>query len=214
MKVGLATRQGPTYQERLRVRATYKHAIRSAKKAPKQAVWNRLHSAMESQDKNSFWKWWRSIYGKNKNQFAPAVDGHSTKEGISNVFQEAFQKNSQPNNSVKVEELNNEFNQKYAQFSASHAENCDCSQHFVTLDMMIDAICGMTPGKSPDDDGLHAEHFQNAPLLLLVKLTSLFNFDLELLFPSSRIGKGTRVKSTITGESRFHPCFPKCSNMF
>ena len=38
-------RQGPTYLERLRVRAAYKHAIRLAKKGPKQAAWNRLHTA-------------------------------------------------------------------------------------------------------------------------------------------------------------------------
>ena len=87
-------RQGPTYQERLRVRATYKHAIRMAKKVPKDATWNRLHTAMETNNTNSFWKHWRSIYGKNKSQFSPVVDGHSTKEGIANVFQEAFQKNS------------------------------------------------------------------------------------------------------------------------
>ena len=39
-------RQGPTYLERLRVRAAFKNSIRLAKKAPKQASWNRLHSAI------------------------------------------------------------------------------------------------------------------------------------------------------------------------
>ena len=186
-------RQGPTYQERLRVRASYKNAIRLAKKAPKQATWNRLHTAMESQDKDSFWKWWRSIYNKNKSQFAPVVDGHSSKEGIANAFQSAFQKNSQPNDPDKVEQLNNEFNQNYPGFSASHAENCDCSQYSVTLDMMIDTVCGMTPGKSPDDDGLHAEHFQNAPLVLLIKLTSLFNFMLAHAYVPSQFRFGTII---------------------
>lgn len=171
-----------TYQERLRVRASYKNAICVAKKAPKQAIWNRLYTNMETHDTNSFWRHWRSIYGKNKSQFSPVVDGHSTKEGISDVFREAFQKNSRPNNMDKVEELNNRFNRSYAVFSAKHDDNCDCSEHLVTLDMMIDAICGMTQGKSPDDDGLHAEHFQNAPLILLIKLTSLFNYMLAHAF--------------------------------
>ena len=59
--------------------------------------------------------------------------------------------------------------------------------------MMIDAICGMTPGKSPDDDGLHAEHFQNAPLVLLIKLTSLFNFMLSHAFVPSQFRFGTII---------------------
>ena len=73
-------RQGTTYLERLRVRAAYKNALRQAKKAPKQAAWNRLHSAMATQDTDSFWKWWRSIYNKNKSQLSPVVDGHSSRE--------------------------------------------------------------------------------------------------------------------------------------
>ena len=186
-------RQGPTYQERLRVRATYKNAIRIAKKAPNQATWNRLHTAMETNNTDSFWKHWRSIYGKNKSQFSPVVDGQSTKEGIANVFKEAFHKNSQPNNQDKVDDLNNRFNQNYAQYSANHANNCDCSEYCVTLDMMIDAICGMTPGKSSDDDGLHAEHFQNAPLVLIIKLTSLFNFMLSHAFVPSQFRFGTII---------------------
>ena len=58
-------RQGHTYLERLRVRATYKNAIRREKKATKQTAWNHLHVAMEMQDTNSFWKYWRSVYSKN-----------------------------------------------------------------------------------------------------------------------------------------------------
>ena len=79
-------RQGPTYLERLRVRAAYKNAIRLAKKAPNQSAWNKLHSAMETQDTNSFWSWWRSVYGKNNTQFPPVVDGQSSKQGIANAF--------------------------------------------------------------------------------------------------------------------------------
>ena len=143
-------RQGPTYQERLRVRDAYKNSIRAAKKAPKRAAWNRLHSAMESQDTDSFWKWWRSIdMAKKKSHFAPVVDGHFTKEGIASEFQVSFQKNSQPNNPVRVDELNSQFNRRYAKFAVNHADNCNCAQDCVTLALMIDAICCMTLGKKP-----------------------------------------------------------------
>ena len=91
-------RQGPTYLERLRVRASYKNAIRLAKKAPKQAVWNRLHSAMAVQDTDSFWKYWCSVYCKNKSRTPPVVDGQSSKEGIACAFQKSFEANCKPNN--------------------------------------------------------------------------------------------------------------------
>ncbi len=192
-------RQGPTYQERLRVRAAYKNAIRLAKKAPKQAAWNRLHTAMVNQDTDSFWKWWRSVYGKNKSQFSPVVDGQSTKEGIANAFQNTFMENSNPNNRDKVEELNSQFQEKYAQLCIDHTQNCDCAQYNLTLDATIDTIIGMKRGKSPDDDGLNAEHFQNGPLILFIRLTSLFNFMLIHAFVPKQLrfnSEGSRFVST------------------
>ena len=48
-------RQGATHMECLRVRSTYKRAIRAAQRAPKQDSWNHLHSAMEQNDTNGFW---------------------------------------------------------------------------------------------------------------------------------------------------------------
>ena len=186
-------RQGHTHRERLRVRAAYKNAIRLAKKAPKQAAWNRLHSAMENQDTGSFWKWWRSVYGKNKSQFSPVVDGQSSKDGIANAFQKTFMENSKPNNRDKVDELNTQFHEKYAQLQTDHAQNCDCAQYNLTLDNTIDAILSMKQGKSPDDDGLQAEHFQNGPLILLIKLTSLFNFMLIHAFVPKQFRLGTII---------------------
>ena len=186
-------RQGPTYMERLRVRAAYKNAIRLAKKAPKQAAWNRLHSAMETQDTGSFWKCWRSVYSKKASNFPPVVDGHSSKTGIASAFQRSFQANSKPNNLTKVEELNSKFNEKHREYSLNHAQNCDCAQFNISLDTMIDAVFNMRQGKSPDDDGLQAEHFQNGPLILLLKLTSLFNYMLAHSHVPSQFRLGTII---------------------
>ena len=49
----------------------------------------------------------------------------------------------------------------------------------------------MTQGKSPDDEGLHAEHFQYAPFILFIRLTSLFNFMLAHAFVPSQFRFGT-----------------------
>ena len=175
------------------MRAAYKNAIRQAKRAPKQAAWNRLHVAMEAQDTNSFWKWWSSVYNKNKRQPASVVDGQSSAEGIAGAFQTAFQQNCQPNNQAKVDSLNSQFHDDYGHFCQNHSLNCDCAQYTVSLDTVIDAIYGMRPGKSPDDDGIHAEHFQNGPLVLFIRLASLFNVMLSHAFVPSQFRFGTMI---------------------
>ena len=68
-------RQGAIYDERLRVRAAYKHAIRSAQRAPKQQTWDKLHSTLAENDTDSFWKSWKRIYSKNNCHLAPVVNG-------------------------------------------------------------------------------------------------------------------------------------------
>ena len=186
-------RQGPTYQERLRVRAAYKCAIRLAKKSPKQKAWNRLHTAMEAQDNDSFWKWWKSIYNKNKTPLPPVVDGQSSKAGIASAFQRSFEANCNPNNVTKVEELNSRFTDKYQEYSTNHTQCCDCDQHIISLDTTIDAVFSMKQGKSSDDDGIQSEHFQNAPLILFIKLTSLFNFMLAHSYVPSHFRFGTII---------------------
>ena len=105
--------QGPTHLERLRVRAAYRRAIRNAQKAPKQASWNRLHTAMEHCDSNGFWHSWKSLYNKNNSGFAPMVDGCTSKTAIAESFKKAFQRNSQPNNVSKVEQLTSRFINQY-----------------------------------------------------------------------------------------------------
>ena len=184
-------KQGPTYQERLRVRAAYKNSIRMAKRSSKQTAWNRLHSAMESEDTTSFWRWWKSIYGNGKCQTASVVNGTSSKEGIAKAFQTAFQENSKPNNAERVKKLDSDFREKHEEFSANHAQNCDCNMHTITLENTIDAVFEMKPGKSSDDDGINAEHFQNGPLILYIKLSSLFNHMLKHAFVPNQFRFGT-----------------------
>ena len=44
---------GLIHQERLRARASYRRAIRAAQRAPKQAAWNRMHTAMADKDNSN-----------------------------------------------------------------------------------------------------------------------------------------------------------------
>ena len=128
---------------------------------------NRVHSSLAQQDKSRFWPAWRRIYNKNKNSHSPIVDGISSKQGIANAFKHCFQKNSKPNNLVKVDELNHEFSTAFNDYVHKHNANCDCKTSYVSLANVIDALGEMKCGKSADEDLISVEHLINAPLNFL-----------------------------------------------
>ena len=174
--------QGPINAERLRVHANYKRAIRAAQRAPKQQSWDRLHSSLAEEDTDSFWKAWRKLYNKNKSHLAPVVNGCSDKADIANTFKESFSKNAQPNNKENVEKLNSKFAEKYSSYVANHDKACNCNSFCITPLNVIDAISSMKPGKCADAVGISAEHFQHAPLNMIIRLASLFNLMLKHAF--------------------------------
>ena len=168
-------RSGPTCTERLRVRSLYKCALRSAQRQPKLDAWNDLHSAMECDDTNSFWNSWRVIYNNKSDQFAPVVDGCSSKSAIATAFSKSFQSNCEPNNKKDVDDLDKHFSERYVEFNANHESSCNCSQYEVSVELLLDIVCSLKNGKCADEDGIHAEHFKYAPYNFLSRLTKLIN---------------------------------------
>ena len=122
---------------------------------------------------NQFCSSWRKIYNKNNTPFAPVIDGCSDKNTIADTFRRVFESNCEANNQEKVDNLNSRFSDMYNKLNESHQEKCNCSQYKVTVEMVIDATCSMKNGKCSDDEKIHAEHFQNAPLSFLVRMTKL-----------------------------------------
>ena len=167
-------RSGPTFTERCRVRSRYKCAIRKAQRDDKQEAWDKLHSAMATDDTTYFWKSWRSIYNKNCSQFPPVVDGCSDKKAIAEAFRQSFQSNSEPNNSGKVKNLEDEFVNEYKIFNEIHLSECNCERYDITVESVIEAICSLKSGKCGDDEGINAEHFHNAPYNFILRLSKLF----------------------------------------
>ena len=168
-------RSGPTNAERIRIRSFYKRSIREAQRLPRQDAWNKIHTSMENDDKNGFWNSWRSLYNKHNSQFAPVVEGCSSKAAIADAFRQSFQANSKPNNDNKVNELNERFASRYEQYDAIHNNNCTCSDYKASLKGVIDAICSMQSGKCADEENVQAEHFKFSSLNFLERLTILFN---------------------------------------
>ena len=168
-------RQGPTNDERLRIRAAYKRAIRAAQRAPKQKAWDRLHTSLAANNTDTFWKTWRKVYNKNKSHLPPVVEGCSSGVDIANCFKNSFQKNSIPNNSENVERLNQRFASQYNAYVDSHNTACDCKSVYITPTQLMDALLNMKTGKSADGEGIFAEHLHYAPLLMFKRLSSMFN---------------------------------------
>ena len=179
--------------ERLRVKAAYKRALKDAQRAPKQESWNRLHTAMTSNDTDKFWKSWRKLYAKNKSHLPPVVDGNSSEVAIAESFRRSFESNAQPNDKQKVKEVDEKFSSAYEDLCSTHETNCNCHEYEFTLESVLDAVFSLKTGKSMDDDGIGAEHFLNAPYNLFVALTELFNAMLRHSFTPKQFKLGTIV---------------------
>ena len=182
--------QGPIHLERMRVRADYRRALKAAQLAPKQAMWDKIHTSMESNDTHQFWNSWKQLYAKNKSLFAPMVDGKTAKSDIADVFKNCFQSNSEPNNAEKVEELKAQFVVQYANYSQCHMESCDCNNYSISVEDVFEAISSMKTGKCADEMGVNAEHFLYAPFSLLKRLATLFNQMLRHGFVPSQFRYG------------------------
>ena len=167
-------RSGATNDERLRVKATYKRAIRSAQRAPNQASWNKLHGNFVQKNTTYFWKEWKQLYNSNKSSLHTVVNGVSSKEEIAESFKGHFVKTSKPNNRNKVDDLKEIFRKEYDETCQSHT-NCTCSSHAVSLSTVLDACFSLKKGKCSDDSHISAEHYFNAPLTLFDRLQCLFN---------------------------------------
>ena len=88
---------GPIHAECIRVKTSYKQAIKTAQRGCKQALWNKLHDAMAEDDTTNFWNSWRTLYNNSSSQYAPVVNCCSEKQAIAKAFQQSFQANSVPN---------------------------------------------------------------------------------------------------------------------
>ena len=155
-------RSGATNDERLRVKAEYKRAIKSAQRSPKQDSWDKLHGTLAQKNSTEFWKSWKHLYNSNKSSLHTVVNGVTAKEEIVESFKGHFVKISQPNNSQRVDQLNEIFQKKYDEAREAHS-NCSCSSHKVSLETVLDASFSLKKGKSSDDAQISAEHIFNAP---------------------------------------------------
>ena len=185
-------RSGDTNRERLRIKATYRKAVKSAQRAPKQSCWNRLHGAMASKNTTEFWKSWKYMYNKNKSHLHTVVNGFTEKTDIADSFKNHFTDVSKPNNQEKVDQLNNKFRTKYAEALAAHS-NCNCHSQAITLENVLDAAFSLKKGKSADDHLVSAEHFFNAPLSLFDRLQHLFNSMMRHAFVPAQFQLGTII---------------------
>ena len=183
---------GPTNDERLRVRAAYKRAIKTAQKAPKQACWNRLHSSFVEKSKTEFWKSWKQLYSKNHSDLHTVVNGVSSKNEIADSFKSHFLKVSRPNNQQQVDHLTGLFKEKYQEAIDGHSD-CSCSSHSFTLENIVDAAFSLKKGKTRDDSSINAEHFFFAPLPFFDRLQCLFNRMLMHGFVPTQFQRGTIV---------------------
>ena len=75
----------------------------------------------------------------------------------------------------------------------SHGFNCNCSNYSISIETVIDAVFSLKSGKLTDDDEISAEHFLNAPFVVLDRLHRLFNAMLKHSFVPTQFKLGSII---------------------
>ena len=170
-----------------------KKAIKRTRVSENQQTWEKLHDQLADKDTDGFWKSWKRLHNNNKSHLPSVINGISSKTEIAQTFKTHFEKHSKPNNAYRVDALNHQFQDEYHAKKADHCLNCQCHEYNASLSTVVDAIFSMKKGKSCDDEGLHAEHFFNAPFSFFQRLQALINAILNHAFVPCQFQYGTIV---------------------
>ena len=92
-----------------------------------------------------------------------------------------------------VDKLNSLFLSRYDANVNKHEEDCNCDAYLVTPIHVIDALICMKNGKSADESEISAEHLHNAPLILLNRLSALFNMMLRHSYVPHQFRRGFMI---------------------
>ena len=163
-------RSGPIFLEKQRTNYAYKLHLRKSKSETRRNLSSQLSDNLLSKDKDSFWKSWNQLNGKNRS-FSTMIDGFVDHDAITNRFADVFKdiyKSSEAN-----DKLRSQFHHDYHPYHSKHSH--DSLQPFLfTWSDMLDAVFKLQVGKATSTF-IKAEHIFLGSPELLCYLHLLFN---------------------------------------
>jgi exonuclease III len=177
------SRSGALFNSMQKDKKTYKLAIRIEQKNNQEHFTDSLSDALLYKDMGSFWKSWRSKFGKHK--VSSLVEGESDPNAIVKKFADLFQTITVPNSEAHHKRLKHKFEQSYIDYEFNVGNHLDCSVHLVA-----DCLAKLKWGKAAGCDGLMTEHLVYAHPLLVTLLSLLFQLILDNGVVPSKFGEG------------------------
>ena len=159
--------EGPVAGQMRMSRARYHRAIRHIKKCESDIRMDKMAEAISNNNHRDLYVEVNKIKGRN-NKTVPCVDGCCDDETIANNFSDKYNNlyNSVPYDKNEMDDI------KKCISSLIANETCKYS---VTVDDVIKSVSHLKRGKASGEEDIYSDHVINAPHLLYVFLTLLFN---------------------------------------
>jgi len=181
-------KQGECFETYKRSKYAYKAKIKEKERNAKSCITNSLHDALLDKDQSTFWKVWKSKFGK-RNDTPTIIEGCSDQQEIADKFSEYFAATCTVNSPAK----DAEFRLRYDTLFQSYQGDCLTSNSMFTVELVDKIISELKLGKAAGVDGLTAEHVKYSHPIIVAILAKLFNLMLIHKYVPDEFGLGLTI---------------------
>ena len=175
-------RVGDIFYQRNFDRQKYRKLIFKLKNESKSQISNKLKTALESADRNKFWRIWNANFKKVNTNVT--VDQLTESKDVSNALAKNFETACNPNDVFKDKLFKDLY---YAKQYKKDDTLCD---QFISVEMVDKAIKCVKPKKAAGCDNISIEHILHAHPSVTMLLSILFNAILKLGYVPNNFGVG------------------------
>jgi hypothetical protein len=162
-------RSGPVFAARQSARLRYRKRIRECRRIENSRYGSKLHENLASKDSVSFWKAWRSKFGKADG--CTMVDGSCDSKVVVDNFAKYFCSLNNPPVNCRDNDLAAEFNTLRCNYS-----NDFYIPSLVDAELVCNVLGSMKRGKAAGPDNLTGEHLLFCHPIVTVILAKVFNW--------------------------------------
>ena len=184
-------KHGIIFDKKKNAKALYKASIRSHQKIEKETITNSLHEALSNKSHGSFWKIWRSKFGKGSS-VPTIVDGLSDDNAIANKFARYFANVCSVQDEVTNVKFSNTFSERFSNYTGDTL-NGDEDDICVQVELVDKIIGDLKEGKAAGLDHLSIEHLKFSHPSVCCIITKLFNLMMRYNYVPTDFGQGLTI---------------------
>ena len=194
---------GLLYEDMKLHKKLYKMHIIKLKKENCNKISNDLQNNLVKKTSKNFWTCWNKIGGKANRMECKSVNGSTRAGEIANILAEKFSNNCYPNNEAHHKKSKSSLFEKLSKIIPDHTFD-----ELTNSTKVLNIVTKLNKNKSPDINGITAEHICFAPPLCIAIITRLINLMFKFEYVPDFFGqsltfaipKGCKTKRKTTSD--------------